>query len=831
MSKDTGAFMSLYNNRPSDLAPTQLTENALTTLKARYLARDEKGVTTETPEDLFWRVASKLASAETNKKDQMAYARKFYEGMVKGYFMPNSPTLMNAGRSTGMLSACFVLPLEDSIDQIFETVKNTAIIQKAGGGTGFSFDRLRPTGDYISSSGGTTSGPISFWRALSEATNAIQQGSWRRGANMGMMTITHPDILKFITAKQDLTAFTNYNISIKITDAWMKLYKEDKNGPHTVINPRNSKSYFIPKSKPIKEYDMSHLIPVEDWDGVTSVWLMSEVYGIIIDCAWKTGEPGLFFIDKVNEGNMSPNVGDIEASNPCGEVPLLPYEACNLASINVHKFIERDAGGLASFNWEVFKEVIHTTTRMLDNVIEVNKYPIPKIDEVCRGNRKIGLGVMGFADTLFELRLSYCSADGVAFGERIAKFLNDESHEASHLLAVERGSFLYWKGSRWDTEKHTPMRNVATTTVAPTGTISIFTDSSGGIEPMFSLAFERNVLGGKKMLEANKVFSRVAKERGIYTEELMRRIITEGTLAHIDGIPEDIRKVFVSTHDISPEWHTRMQAAFQKHGDNSVSKTVNLPHDATREDVEESYRLAWELGCKGVTVYRDGCRSEQPMALKKAVVATPTAVEVTKKRSVEEFKPRRPLKTAPILSAIRIRQNTPFGHMHVTVSIDPVSRREVEVFAQLGKAGDVSSSDLEAISRMVSMFLRMGGNLQDVISQFEGIGSHMSVATKDGSVKSLADGMSKALKIYHLAKSTHGLDALLLGRVDISKISLKGEGSLKVAEPKSLPTEEKVSKSDAHQAAYKVKCTECGGTLSFQEGCIKCPSCGFSKCS
>ncbi len=821
-----------------ELEPLQMTENALRVLNARYLRKNEKGETIEKPEELFMRVAKAVASVEVEYGKGQAEVDEatelFYNYMADGRFMPNSPTLMNAGREMGMLSACFVLPLEDSIDDIFSTVKATAMIQKAGGGTGFSFDKLRPNGDYIKSSGGTTSGPISFWKVLSETTNAIQQGAFRRGANMGMMSITHPDIITFIYAKQDLKAFTNFNISIKVPNAWMEAYRADADGAHVVINQRSGLQFVLPKSIKPGQYDISKLIAFDAYQAMPvserpEVWTRREVFGVIVDCAWTTGEPGLIFIDNINKVNPTPHIGQIEATNPCGEQPLLPYEACNLGSINVARFV-RTEGKKTSYDWDGLRKAVQVSTRFLDNVIEANKYPLKEIENMCKGNRKIGLGLMGFADALFMQGIAYNSEEGLAFGEQVMKFINDEAHNASEDLAKDRGVFPNWKGSIWDTQYHRPMRNSATTTVAPTGTISIIANCSGGIEPLFSLAFIRQVLEGQKMVEINPYFEQVAKDRGIHSQQLFERLAEEGTLAHLEGVPEDLRRIYVCSHDIAPEWHVRMQAAFQRHCDSSISKTINLPNTAERGDVEQVYRLAWDLNCKGITVYRDGCRDLQPMSLKKKEEAPAPALSVKPaKRTPDVFTARRPIKTQNILSAIRIRQATPFGHMHVTITVDPIYRRELEVFAQLGKAGDVAASDLEAISRLTSLYLRLGGSINDIIDQLEGIGSHMSVPTRDGRVMSLADGLGKTLHKYQIAKELYGIDAVLLGQVDFSQVSLKDDGSYTA--PDSMGASVSSPKAQDQQTnMYKVKCPECSGVLSFSEGCVKCNSCGYSKC-
>jgi len=652
---------------------------------------------------------------------------------------------------------------------------------------------------------------------------------------MGMMSITHPDIITFIFSKQDLKAFTNFNISVKIPDAWMQAYKENPDGAHEVYNPRSKKGYVIPKQLIPGKYDISKLIHLEDYVALPEkerpeVWTRREVFRVIVDCAWRTGEPGLIFIDTINKANPTPNVGEIEATNPCGEQPLLPYEACNLGSINVSAFVYRNEDGKIEILREALVETIHLATRFLDNIIDVNQYPIPEIGKMCKGNRKIGLGVMGFADALYKQGLAYNSEQGIALGERIMQVINEESHSASEILASERGKFPNWEGSVWDTVQKRPMRNSATTTVAPTGTVSIIANCSGGIEPMFSLAFFRNVLEGQRLVEINPVFEEVAKSNGFYSQELVEKIAEEGSLAKIAEIPEEFRKVFVCSHDIAPKWHIRMQAAFQKHCDSSISKTINLPHDATPEDVEKIYLQAWELKCKGVTVYRDGCRENQPMALSKPDSSAPPA-EPKKERDPSEYQIRKPMKTPPMLPAIRMRQTTPFGHMHIAVTVEPVNGREMEIFAQLGKAGDVVSSDLEAISRMVSLYLRIGGSLEDVIDQLEGIGSHMVIPSKDGKVISLADALGKSLHRYNLAKLTYGLSDILTGKINFDELP-----ALKDLEPQETAPEGEPTKPLIEAAAgptnnlYKQKCPECSGILSFSEGCVKCPECGYSKC-
>jgi ribonucleoside-diphosphate reductase alpha chain len=770
-----------------------LTDNSLAVLKARYLAKDEKGVP-ETPEALILRVATAVASAEkeygASPEKIDAITADFYRLMADGTFMPNSPTLMNAGRPAGMLSACFVLPVDDTIDGIFSSIKNTALIQKAGGGTGFSFSRLRPKGDRVASSSGTTSGPISFMKVFGKATDAIQQGAFRRGANMGIMRVDHPDIIDFINVKQDLGELTNFNLSVGITEAFMRQVLTSPLAEHKVHNPRSGEVTSLPKA-----------------DG--QFWLAGELFNLIIERAWRTGEPGVVFLDRINEDNPTPHIGEIEATNPCGEQPLLPYESCNLGSINLARFVRPAASG-AAFDFEALRPVIQQAVRFLDNVIDVNRYPIPETAEISRNNRKVGLGVMGFADALFALGIPYDSEEGVLFGEKVMRFLNEESHRASETLAAERGVFPNWKGSTWD-QKGLRQRNASTTTVAPTGTISIIADCSGGIEPLFSLVFFRNVMDGQRLLEVNKPFERVARERGFYSQELMEKIAQQGSIRAMQAIPEDVRRIFCTAHDIAPQWHIRMQAAFQKHCDASISKTINFPHSATVEAVREIFLLAYEHRCKGVTVYRDGCRQNQPMAL---------ADKPAPKKDVPG-KPIKPMPLPEIMSAIRIKQVTPFGNMHIKIVVDPVSQREYEIFAQLGKGGDLACSDLEGMCRLISLYLRVNGSLNDIVAQLDGIGSSLSVPTKDGRIASLADGLAKAIQKYQRAKAISGLHALLLGTADLSSIS-------RGAKAAHLPSSDASNESELNE--FKIRCPDCGGVLMFEEGCTKCHGCGYSQC-
>ena len=594
-----------------------LSKNAIKVLEKRYLKRDNDGNCTEAPVDMFKRVALSIAAAELKynkpQSDVDELAKKFYDAITNRYFMPNSPTLMNAGRELGQLSACFVLPVEDSLEGIFETVKNTALIHKSGGGTGFSFSRLRPKNDVVRSTMGVSSGPVSFMEVFNAATEAVKQGGTRRGANMGILRVDHPDIIDFINCKSDNTKLNNFNISVAITDKFMEALKNDED--YDLYHPNTNKSLGRLNAK--------------------------QVFNLIVDGAWRNGEPGIIFIDKMNEDNPTPQVGAIESTNPCGEVPLLAYEACNLGSINLGLMLHETSNGL-EVNWNKLEEITKLLIHFLDNVITVNNYPLPVIAEMVQNNRKIGLGVMGWADMLMLLGISYNSKEGTDLAYKIMEFIDYHSKIESIELAKSRGAFNNFKGSVYEsgnflTNKYSGksagvisdenwknldaqikqfgIRNATTTCIAPTGTISMIASASGGVEPLFGLVFFRNVMDGTEMLEINPVFEKYAKEKGFYSENLMKEIAKDGSIAHVEGISDEIKQTFATAHDVTPEWHVRMQAAFQLHTDNAVSKTVNFEENATREDIEKAYILAFENNLKGITVYRNNSRTFQPMNL------------------------------------------------------------------------------------------------------------------------------------------------------------------------------------------------------------------------
>ncbi len=608
--------------QPPGQAPV-LTENALTVLQSRYLLRDRKGKCIETPAQMFSRVAALIADAEARygaQRDKIkGWHRRFYDLLVSLKFLPNSPALMNAGRPNKMLSACFVLPVEDSIEAIFEAIKQTALIQKAGGGTGFSLDKLRPTGDRIASSGGTTSGPISFWRVFSEATDAIQQGAFRRGANMGTMTVEHPDILRFLHAKQNLKAFTNFNISVKITDDWMKQVLKSPRSLHIVKNPRTQRTFLLPRCLDIATYTIDDLHKltakkVPPSRKARQFYTVADIWTIIVNCAHKTGEPGVIFIDRINRDNPTPSLGQIEATNPCGEQPLLPFEACTLGSINLTKFV-RVTDGKVDMDWPALADTVKLAVRFLDNIIDVCNYPVRDTVRLVQANRKIGLGVMGFADALFLLGIPYDSEQGVEFASTVMNFINQRAREASAALANQRGPFPNWNESVWRTKRNKKVRNASLTCVAPTGTISIIADCSCGIEPVFSLVFVRRILAGAKMRQINPVFEKGATKAGFYSKKLQNQIAKAGSVQQITQIPPNIRKIFKCAYDIKPEGHIQMQAAFQQHCDAAVSKTINFRENATPAAVDKAYKLAYQMGCKGITIYRRHSRAHEPMSL------------------------------------------------------------------------------------------------------------------------------------------------------------------------------------------------------------------------
>ncbi len=734
-----------------------LSQNAIKVLEKRYLKKNEEGKIVETPEDLFRRVARSIAIADSQYgksfEEVAKIERDFYKMLTSLEFLPNSPTLMNAGRRLGQLSACFVLPVDDSMESIFDAVKHTAIIHKSGGGTGFSFSRLRPNGDIVGSTKGISSGPVSFMTVFDTATEAVKQGGTRRGANMGILRVDHPDILSFITCKDDNSKFNNFNISVAITDEFMKAVEEDKS--YDLINPRTKK--------------------------VTNTLKARDVFGLIVQHAWKNGEPGIVFIDRVNAANPTPNIGKIESTNPCGEQPLLPYESCNLGSINLAKMLKESSPGNYEVDWNKLKDITWKAVRFLDNVIEINKYPLKKIEETTKANRKIGLGIMGWADMLIQLKIPYNSEKAITLAEEVMEYIQKEGKNASSALAEERGVFPNYEGSIF--EGKIKLRNATVTTIAPTGTLSIIAGCSSGIEPLFAVSYIRTVMEGTKLIEINPHFEKVAKERGFWSRELMERIAEKGSVKDFDEIPADVRAIFVTAHDITPEEHIRMQAAFQKYVDNAVSKTVNFPHNATPKDVEEVYLLAYKLGCKGVTVYRDGSREQQVLSTKKkedAEHASGSSRKIVPKKRPEVIK-----------GSTRFMK-TGCGNLYVTINEDEDGHL-FELFTSMGKAGGCAASQSEAIGRLVSLAFRSNIEPEEVIKQLKGISCHSPAWHDGGKILSCSDAIAKALEKYH----------------------------------------SKGNKSNGNSNKIKMimgACPECGGAVEHEGGCAVCHNCGFTRC-
>ncbi len=729
----------------------KLSENAKTVLDRRYLKKDLDGKTTETPANMFRRVARQIAKAEKNY-DTDANVKKiealFYDIMTDLKFLPNSPTLMNAGRQLGQLAACFVLPVEDSMEGIFDSLKNAAAIHKSGGGTGFSFSRLRAKNSMVGTTGGIASGPVSFMKIFNAATEQVKQGGTRRGANMAILRVDHPDIMEFIFCKKKNNELNNFNISVGLTENFMLAV--EKNALYDLIDPQSGKP--------------------------TGQLNAAEVYLSLVTQAWNNGDPGIVFLDRLNRDNPTPAIGEIESTNPCGEQPLLPMEACNLGSINLSEFIML-TNGVAAIDYQALRETVTAAVRFLDNTIDQSKYPLDAIDQMVKGNRKIGLGVMGFADLLFQLKIPYNSEEALTKAEEVMKFIQDTSHQASSDLAKERGVFGNFNKSVFKRRKKCRYRNATTTTIAPTGTLSIIGNCSSGVEPLFALSFVRNVLDNDKLLEVNPHFEKTARESGFYSNELMDRIAKEGSLAHIETIPENVKKVFVTAHDISPEWHIRMQAAFQKYTDNAVSKTVNLPREATVEDVRKIYDLAYELDCKGVTIYRDGSKEKQVLSFadKKQGPDFNTVV-IDRPDTLEGF-------TTKI--------KTGLGQLYVTVT--EYNNHPFEIFATIGKSGRSTTAKTEAIGRLISLAFRSGVKVDKVVNQLIGIGGEHPVFQEGGLILSIPDAIARVLQKRYLddksPKGSHVGDGLM------------GE-----------------------------ECPECGRTISFEEGCMTCHFCGFTKC-
>ncbi len=729
----------------------KLSDNAKTVLERRYLRKDAEGVAAESIAQMFRRVARHIAQADkiyNPDADLQLVEDKFYDLMTDLKFLPNSPTLMNAGRRLGQLAACFVLPVDDSMEGIFDTLKNAAIIHKSGGGTGFSFSRLRPTNSMVGTTGGVASGPVSFMKIFNTATEQVKQGGTRRGANMAILKVDHPDIMEFIFCKSHNDELNNFNISVGLTDDFMQAVEEGV--AYNLVDPRDGK--------------------------VTGSLDAREVYGALVQQAWDNGDPGIVFLDRMNRDNPTPDLGKIESTNPCGEQPLLPMEACNLGSINLAKLVATNSEGIA-LDYAALKEVVWSSVHFLDNTIDMSQYPLAAIDAMVKGNRKVGLGVMGFADLLFQLEVPYNSEAALELAEEIMAFVQAEAQAASRALARVRGSFPNQPHSIY-TEADEAPRNATLTTIAPTGTLSIIANCSSGIEPLFALSFVRNVMDNDKLTEVNPHFEAAAQKHGFYSPELMATIAQTGSIVDVEGIPEEVKKVFVTAHDISPEWHIRMQAAFQKHTDNAVSKTVNLPHDASEEDVRKIYDLAHTLDCKGVTIYRDGSKGNQVLSTSASAGTTMPVPGTT-------------LKRPETLEGFTTKIKTGLGRLYVTVT--EFNGHPFEVFATIGKSGRSTTAKTEAIGRLVSLALRSGVKAEEIVEQLKGIGGEHPVFQNGGLVLSIPDAIGHVLERRYL---------------DNGKGKQGGQGN----------------------SLMGATCPECGQIISFEEGCQTCHFCGFTKC-
>ena len=772
---------------------TELTENSEVVLRRRYLSKDREGNVLEEPDGMFRRVAHNLSLAELNyppvsEEERQAVEDEFYTVMRRLEFMPNSPTLMNAGRELQQLSACFVLPVGDSLDSIFERVKETALIHKSGGGTGFSFSRLRPEGDVVGSTGGVASGPVSFINAFDAATDVVKQGGTRRGANMGILNVDHPDILRFIHSKEDGEHLVNFNISVAVTEDFMQ--RVERGQSYDLVNPRTG--------------------------DVTGQLNAREVFQEMVQMAWQTGDPGIVFLDRINRDNPNPQLGRIESTNPCGEQPLLPFESCNLGSLNVArmvKYIDDDV----VMDWDRLAGAVRTGVRMLDNVIDMNNYPLDEIEEMSKKTRRIGMGVMGFSDLLVQLGIRYDSEEALELGGQVMRRIQDETYKASMELSEKRGTFPSWEGSVYNQPGNVRrMRNSAPVTIAPTGTISIISGASSGIEPLFALSYVRNVMDNTRLVEGNPYFEAVARSEGFYSQELMEQLAQKGTLHDLD-VPEWVKDVFRTSHDITPEWHVRMQAAFQEYTDNSVSKTINFPTSASVDDVAQAYRLAYETGCKGITVYRDGSKAGQVLSTGDTGAqesGQPGAVSETVR--VMRHRPRQ-------IQGVTERVHTGHGNMYVTINFQEEGK-PFEVFTTLGKAGGCDSAQLEAISRLASLALRSGVGVQDVVEQLRGI-TCCPFWDEGTLVRSGPDAVALALQRYieGEADTTEHADSKSVQMQFVPEpVHYNGNGNGNGANGNG--------NGYASTVPTARKCPDCNTPVIYQEGCLMCVSCGWNKC-
>lgn len=824
---------------PEDLIEPKISETAHYIGQTRYAKRDEKGNPIETGKEMFWRVAYYIAAADLlydpDKNKMILQAKKFYQTMASQQYIPNTPTMLNAGKKEPQMSACFVLPIDDDMRSIGKTMVDMALIHKSGGGTGFSFSRLRPYGDIISTSGGKTVGPCAFLQAYNDVTSQVKQGGVRRGANMGIMHITHPDVLRFAVMKVDEFNLTNFNISVTVTEQWMEQVQKD--AQFVEEEPRWDEIIEeIKLAQQIRDVDLK-LKKTED--GVVKLYALvrakeegegfelvnprngevkdrlnaHKVFFLITKLAWQYGDPGMILIDRINQSgaNPTPQLGQIESTNPCGEQPLLPYDACTLGSINVGKFVKD-----GSIDFEEMGKVTEEAVHFLDNVLDMNNYPIPGIKEMTGKIRRVGLGVMGFADLLYKLGIGYNSEEGLKVAEEVMSHIQKHAKLGSVKLAKVRGVFPAWTGSIFDPQsphfrgEKLYIRNSAVTTIAPTGTIAMLADASSGIEPYFAISYAKNTIEGKRLFNTNPIFLEVAKKEGFYSEQLLEEIEgNNGSVQGLSEVPEVWQKVFVTTKDISPDWHVRMQAAFQKHVDNAISKTINFPYGATVDDVRRAYMMVYETGCKGITIYRDGSRTKQILEVKKeGSYYDQLAGKSSGQPTVAPLKVN--LNGRPVILRGRTyKMNTPVGEAFITVNRDEVDQ-PFEVFVTIGKAGMHTAADAEAIGRLTSLALRVSRPnskevAQKIISQLRGIGGSSQVGFGKDRVMSLADGVAKVLA-----------EDLSFAEVKEEKIEL-------------IPLN--LEENEGQISIHADLCPSCGlATFIFVEGCKKCDSCGYSVC-
>lgn len=814
---------------PSDLSTPKVSDNAKYIIESRYGMKDSSGKTFETVGDIFWRVASVISRGDSRK------ASEFYELMANQKFLPNTPCLVNAGKKHQQMSACFVLPIDDDMKSITQTLQDMVLIHKSGGGTGFSFSRLRPYGDYIASSGGTTVGPVSFMQAYNDVTSQIKQGGVRRGANMGILSIDHPDVLRFSVAKVDEYSLTNFNISLAVTDKFMEKMEEDKKYwkggevPTEIIEKirqiqsnRDVDARLNQTEEEIKKlYDWAKA-SIDNGDegyelinprnGQATMKLNAyKVWCLVTRLAWQYGDPGLVFIDRMNDtrSNPVPKLGRIEATNPCGEQPLLPYDACNLGSLNLSQFVKGD-----DIDWQELARVVRLSVEFLDNVVEINEFPVEKIREMVSKTRRIGLGVMGFADMLFKLGVRYDSEEGEIWADKAMAFIDQEAKKATIELGRERGVFEAWDESVYAGTNYRP-RNMALTTIAPTGTISIAADTSSGIEPVFSLGYQKNTVEGKKLFVVNPILVEELKKRGLYSEELVEKIMENGgKISDMDEMPADLKNVFRTALEIEPEWHIRIQATFQKHVDNAVSKTINFSKETTVDEVRKAYKLAYELGTKGVTIYRSGSREKEVLQ----------AVAKKEDRQIIYTKPaKKP--TPDAARGVRVRKKCDVGNVYTSVFFE-AGNGPVEVFVTLGKSGGYMAGAAEVTGRLASLSLKYGADLDEVADEMVGISCGQKVGMGSSAVLSMFDAVGKSL--LEVAKGEQ-LQMFEEEKLDLAVPYVNGVKE----DDKKLAILDLLKAEQADVESKFIACPDCGSPLYAEEGCFKCsnPYCGYSKCS